>query len=146
MTTPTFFSFRTIVEEKVTAYLISKMPGLTIVKGVTDEIRVIPTVICHAENASAIQDLGANTLGNYQVNLKVYVFSSADDETNDQHRARVIEVMNNLRDLPALQALWEPEEGLLYNIYVTADDEDMKQRRYGNLIEYTVWGMLPPAP
>lgn len=146
MPTPPFYSFRTIVEEKITAYLANAMPGLTVVKGVTDDIRVIPTVICHAENATAIPDLGSNTLGNYQVNLKVYVFSSADDETLDQHRARVIEVMNNLRDLTALKALWTPQEGLLYNLYVTADDEDMKQRRYGNLIEFTVWGMLPPAP
>ena len=146
MTTPPFFSFRTIVEEKITAYLASKMTGLTIVKGVTDDIRVIPTAIVHADNASAIGDLGSNTMGNYQVTLKIYVFSSADDGTLNDHRARVIEVMNNLRDLPALQALWDPSEGLLYNMWVTADDEDMKQRRYGNLLEYTVWGMLPPAP
>ena len=71
MPTPTFFSFRTVLENKVAAYLTPLFPGVTVNKGVTDEIRVIPMIIAHAESSQSVPDLGSQTLGNYTATLKL---------------------------------------------------------------------------
>lgn len=141
-----FYSFRSILEDNISAYITANVPGVAVHKGITDEIRIIPIVICHAESASNIDDLGSQTLGNYTANLKIYVYSSADDETLDQHRTRVAEVIGALSDVDAVKAAWAAGTGQLYTIYIQSDEEGMSQRRYGNVIEYTVWGVLPPAP
>jgi len=147
MPTPTFYDFRSILEEKITAYLSANITGVAIHKGITDEVRVIPIIICHAESSKAVDDLGSNTLGNYTATFKIFVYSSADDETLDVHRARVVEVMGYLRDVAAIQATFNPEtDGQLYDMWVLSDEEGMSQRRYGNALEYTVWGVLPSAP
>ena len=147
MPNPPFYNFRTILEEKITSYLSANITGVAIHKGITDEIRVIPIIICHAESSKAVDDLGSNTLGNYTATLKIFVYSSADDETLDTHRARVVEVMGYLRDVAAIQATFNPtSDGQLYDMWVLSDEEGMSQRRYGNALEYTVWGVLPSAP
>ena len=147
MPTPPFYNFRTILEEKITAYLSANITGVAIHKGITDEVRVIPIIICHAESSKAVDDLGSNTLGNYTATLKIFIYSSADDETLDVHRARVVEVMGYLRDVEAIQATFNPtSDGQLYDMWVLSDEEGMSQRRYGNALEYTVWGVLPSAP
>ena len=147
MPNPPFFSFRTTIENRVTQYLAPLFPSVTVNKGVTDDIRVIPTIIVHAESSSAIEDLGSQTLGNYKATVKIYVYSSADDETLETHRARVVEVIGAMRDVNALQALWNPStDGQLYDLWVANDEEGMSQRRYGNAIEYTFWGVMPYAP
>ena len=147
MPTPPFYNFRTILEEKITSYLSANITGVAIHKGITDEVRVIPIIICHAESSKAVDDLGSNTLGNYTATLKIFIYSSADDETLDTHRARVVRVMGYLRDVAAIQATFNPEtDGHLYDMWVLSDEEGMSQRRYGNALEYTVWGVLPSAP
>jgi hypothetical protein len=147
MPTPSFYNFRTILEEKITAYLSANITGVAIHKGITDEVRVIPIIICHAESSKAVDDLGSNTLGNYNATLKIFVYSSADDETLDVHRARVVEVMGYLRDVEAIKATFNPtSDGQLYDMWVLSDEEGMSQRRYGNALEYFVWGVLPSAP
>lgn len=147
MPTPPFYSFRTILEEKITSYLSDNMTGVAIHKGITDDVRVIPIIICHAESSKAVDDLGSNTQGNYVATLKIFVYSSADDETLDTHRARVVEVMGHLRNVNAIKAEFEPEsDGQLYDMWIESDEEGMSQRRYGNAIEYTVWGVLPAQP
>jgi hypothetical protein len=147
MPTPTFFSFRTVLENRVAGYLEPLFPGVAVHKGVTDDIRVIPIIIAHAESSSNIDDLGSKTLGNYKASLKLYIYSSADDETLESHRARVVEVIGAMRDVPALQALWNPStDGQLYDLWIENDEEGMSQRRYGNVLEYNVWGVMPPSP
>jgi len=147
MSNPPFFSFRTVLENRVAGYLEPLFPGVAVHKGVTDEIRVIPIIIAHAESSSNIEDLGSQTLGNYKAALKLYVYSSADDETLETHRARVVEVIGAMRDVTALQALWNPStDGQLYDLWIENDEEGMSQRRYGNVLEYTVWGVMPPSP
>ena len=147
MPTPPFYSFRTILEEKITSYLSDNMTGVAIHKGITDDVRVIPIIICHAESSKAVDDLGSNTLGNYTATLKIFIYSSADDETLDVHRARVVEVMGYLRDVAAIKATFTPAtDGQLYDMWVQSDEEGMSQRRYGNALEYVVWGVLPTQP
>jgi len=147
MPNPPFYSFRTTIENRVAEYLAPLFPGVAVHKGVTDEIRVIPIIIVHGESSNNIDDLGSQTLGNYKATVKVYVYSSADDETLDTHRSRVVEVIGAMRDVPAIAALWNPAtDGQLYDLWIENDEEGMSQRRYGNSIEYTFWGVMPPSP
>lgn len=138
---------RSIVEDKVAAYLATNLPGLTVHKGVTDELRTVPIVICHASDANRPASLGAHNLGNYRVTLKVYVYSSADDGTLQDHRDRVSKVHGLLSDDVALRALWvsAATDGVLYDIWVETDSEGMAQRRYGNVLTYTMVACMPTA-
>ena len=116
-------------------------------KGITPEIKVIPLVTAYAKASKAVDALGSHPFGNYTVTLEIGVYSSADDETLDQHRTRVQSVQNLMSDTSALKALWTlSTDGILYDLWVNQDEEGMHQRKYGNLIEYTVFVMLPPAP
>jgi hypothetical protein len=142
-----FYSARTIVEEKVSAYLTANLTGVAVHKGITPEIKVIPLVTAYAKASKAVDALGSHPFGNYTVTLEIGVYSSADDETLDQHRTRVQSVQNLMSDTSALKALWTlSTDGILYDLWVNQDEEGMHQRKYGNLIEYTVFVMLPPAP
>lgn len=146
MTTP-FYSIRSILESKLTPYIAAGIPGVAVHKGITDDVRVLPQIIVYAESASAADALGSKPLGNYQISLKVYVYSSADDETLDTHRARVQEVMNLLNDDDAVKSLYTPAtDGQIYDLWINSDDEGMSQRRYGNVLDFTVFAVLPPAP
>lgn len=142
-----FYSARTIVEEKVSAYLAANLTGVAVHKGITPETKVIPLVTAYSKASKAADALGSHPYGNYTVTLEIGVYSSADDETLDQHRTRVQKVQNLMSDIDALQALWTlSTDGILYDLWVTQDEEGMHQRKYGNLLEYTVFVMLPPAP
>lgn len=141
-------AIRSIIEEKVSEYITDIFTGndnVTIHKGITDETRVIPLIIVYADSARPDPALGANPQGNYRVALKVFVYTSADDETLETHRARVDAIHACMADVPALQAYWEPNEGQLYAAWVVSDDEAMSQRRYGNAIEFSLVVVLPPA-
>jgi hypothetical protein len=137
-------SIRSIVEDRVTAYLASQITGVSIHKGITNEIRVLPAIIAYADGAIKPSSMGAANYGNYRVNLKVYVYSSADDETLETHRLRVSKVHGLLTDSAALKAFWGSNFGKLYEIWIENDEEGMSQRRYGNSISFTLMCVLPP--
>jgi hypothetical protein len=137
-------SIRSIVEDRVTAYLANQITGVSIHKGITNEIRVLPAIIAYADGAIKPSSLGAANYGNYRVNLKVYVYSSADDETLETHRMRVSKVHGLLTDSAALKAFWGSQYGKLYEIWIENDEEGMSQRRYGNSISFTLMCVLPP--
>jgi hypothetical protein len=142
-----FYSERTILENKIVAYLTPNMPGVAVHKGITPETKVIPLITAYAKSSRAADALGSHPYGNYIVTLEVGVFSSADDETEDAHRTRVQTVKNLLDDIEALQATWNlSTDGMLYDLWITNNEEGMHQRKYGNLLEFTVFMMLPPAP
>lgn len=141
-----FYSIRSIIEDKLSTYLAANMTGVSVHKGITDEVRTLPIVIIYAENSQAPSSLGARPNGNYQVSIKAYVYSSADDDTLDTHRNRVQTVKNLLNDRDAVRALWGHNEGQLYEIWITNDEEGMAQRRYGNAIDFTCFAVLPPSP
>jgi hypothetical protein len=147
MTTPPFQSIRSIIEDKFSAYLASNMTGVSVHKGITNEVRTLPQVIIYAENSQAPSALGSHNNGNYTVSIKAYVYSSADDDTLDTHRNRVQTLKNLMCDRATVQALWtSPSQGMLYDIWITNDEEGMSQRRYGNAVDFTCFAMLPPSP
>ena len=139
----TIKSIRAIVEDNVFSYLSSNIPGVPIHRGITDEIRVLPIIVGYASGSSSMPELGSHTLGNYVVKLNIHVFSSADDETQDVHRERVAAVIGLLSNKSAIIAAWQ--DGILYDCWIENDEEGMSQRRYGNLIEFTVKACMPTA-
>mgnify|MGYP003345923787 CR=1 FL=1 len=141
-------AIRSIVEDKVSAYFQSVFTGADFVpihKGITDETRVIPLIIVYADSARPDPALGANPLGNFRVALKVFVYTSADDESLETHRARVDAIHALMADVDALKAYWQPEDGQLYAAWIVGDDEAMSQHRYGNVIEFNLVVVLPPS-
>lgn len=144
MSTP----IRSLVEDRLAAYLTPLLTGVAIHKGVTDEERVLPIVIVHCNNANKPASFGAGNEGNYRVGVTVYVYSSADDGTLADHRARVETVEASLADVEAIQTAWgtEAEYGKLYNLWVETDNEGMQGRKYGNAISYTAFVCMPVAP
>jgi hypothetical protein len=88
----TYYGIRTIVEESLLAYFTansSYLPGIQIHAGQTAEIRLVPIIILHAESANSHRDFGATPKGNFEITVKIYIYSSADDGTLADHRARV---------------------------------------------------------
>jgi hypothetical protein len=143
---PTLYGIRTIAEQSALAWFNQNavdLPGVQIHAGQTDEIRSVPIIILHAESARAHPDLGAYSLGNFEITLKVYVYSSADDSTLQQHRERVEIAQGIMQDNAGLIAAWT--QGTLYASWVVSDDEGVADRRYGNILEYTLVAVYPPS-
>jgi hypothetical protein len=142
---------RTITEKSIGAWFTTNadmLPGVQIALGQTSTSRGLPTVIIHAETASAATDLGAFWQGNFEVTVKVYVYSSADDDDTkfdalEAHRERVLAVYTILSDVEGLKSAWT--QGQMYQSWIVSDDEGVEGRRYGNLITYTLFAVYPPA-
>lgn len=138
---------RSIVEDRLAAYLEANMSGVAIHRGVTDETRVLPIVIVHATNANKPNSFGAGNYGNYRLSVTVYVYTSADDESLSDHRTRVETVEGLLSDLSSVQTAWGTvtEYGKLYSMWIETDNEGMQGRKYGNAITYTLFASMPTA-
>jgi hypothetical protein len=146
MPSPTVYGIRTIAEQSLKAWFdlnAAMLPGVEINAGQTDEVRTVPIIILHAETAQAHRDLGATPLGNFELTVKVYVYSSADDSTLAQHRERVENAQAILQDVAGLQSAWT--EGQLYAAWIVSDDEGVADRRYGNVLTYTLVAVYPPS-
>lgn len=126
----------------------SMLPGVQINIGQTGELRSIPAVILYAEGADAHPNFGSRPLGNFELSLKIYIYSSADDapteaEALNLHRGRVEAVQAIMQDLDGLKAAWT--QGKLYNAWMRSDEEGVSDRRYGNVLTYTAVAVYPPA-
>lgn len=103
----------------------------------------MPIIILHAESANAHRDLGAFWLGNFEITVKIYIYSSADDNTLSQHRERVETVQGIMQDLDGIKSSWT--QGTLYASWMNSDDEGVADRRFGNVLSYTLVAVYPPT-
>jgi hypothetical protein len=141
----TLYSIRTIAEQSVLDWFTTNsaaLPGVQIVKGQTADIRSVPIIILHAESAQAHRDFGAKPSGNFEITFKIYIYSSADDNTLDEHRARVEAVQGIMQHDDGLKTAWT--QGQLYATWIMSDDEGVADRRYGNALTYTLVCVYPP--
>lgn len=136
---------RAIIEDKLSSYIEDNLTGVAVHKGVTDETRVLPIVIVHAASADRPSAFNTQPDGNYKVGIKVYIYTSADDESLQAHRDRVTAVTGLLDDTDAVKGLWTSSstEGVLYDIWFESDNEGMQGRKYGSLLTYTAYAVLP---
>ena len=147
----TTYGIRTITEQSLKAWFnanAAMLPGVQINIGQTGEIRSIPSIILYAESADSHPDLNAQPLGNFELTVKIYVYSSADDASTAEealalHRERVENVQSIMQDSPGLQAAWT--QGTLYGSWLKSDEEGVSDRRYGNVLSYTLVAVYPPA-
>jgi hypothetical protein len=147
----TTYGIRTIAEQSMAAWFAtnaSMLPGVQINIGQTGEIRTIPSVILYCESADAHPNFGGIPVGNFELTLKIYVYSSADDaptelEALNLHRSRVENVQAIMQDLPGLKAAWT--QGKLYHAWLRSDEEGVADRRYGNVLTYAAATVFPPA-
>lgn len=147
----TTYGIRTIAEQSLAAWFAtnaSMLPGVQVNIGQTGEIRSIPSVILYAEGADSHPNFGARPLGNFELSIKIYVYSSADDAPTEQealnlHRSRVEAVQAIMQDLPGLKAAWT--QGKLYHAWLRSDEEGVSDRRYGNALTYAAACVYPPA-
>jgi hypothetical protein len=147
----TTYGIRTIAEQSMAAWFAtnaSMLPGVQVNIGQTGEIRSIPSVILYAEGADAHPNFGSRPLGNFELSLKIYIYSSADDaptevEALNLHRGRVEAVQAIMQDLAGLKAAWT--QGKLYHAWLRSDEEGVSDRRYGNVLTYTAVAVYPPA-
>lgn len=141
---PTPLAIRSIAEQSVLArfaQFAADLPGVQLHAGQTDEIRSVPIIIFHAESARPAADLGGVPSGNFEITFKIYVYSSADDSTLAEHRQRVEATQGIMQDLPGLKAAWT--EGQLYHGWFLSDEEGVADRRWGNLISFTLFAVYP---
>lgn len=147
----TTYGIRTIAEQSLAAWFAtnsSMLPGVQINIGQTGEIRTIPSVILYAESADAHPNFGAIPVGNFELTIKIYIYSSADDAPTEAealtlHRSRVENVQSIMQDLPGLKAAWT--QGKLYHAWLRSDEEGVSDRRYGNVLTYTAAAVYAPA-
>jgi len=141
----TLYGIRTITEQSLLALFqanATMLPSVELVAGQTDAIRSLPIIIIHAESAQAHPDLGGTPNGNFAITVRIYVYSSADDSTLAQHRARVEATQAIMEDFATMQSLWQ--QGTLYFSQVISDDEGVADRRWGNVIQYSLVAVYPP--
>jgi hypothetical protein len=146
MPAPTLYGIRTIAEQSVLAWFTTNaaiFPGVQLHAGQTEEVRSVPIIILHAESAQAHRDFGGKPSGNFELTFKIYVYSSADDSTLAEHRARVENAQAVMQDVSSLAAAWT--QGTLYAAWVVSDDEGVADRRFGNVLTYTMATVYPPA-
>jgi hypothetical protein len=147
----TTYGIRTIAEQSVKAWFTtnaSMLPGVQVNIGQTGEIRSLPIVILYAEGADSHRDFGGRPFGNFELTFKIYVYSSADDAPTEEdalnlHRSRVESVQAIMQDLPGLKAAWT--QGKLYHGWLQSDEEGVADRRYGNVLTYSMAAVYPPA-
>lgn len=147
----TTYGIRTIAEQSLAAWFAtnaSMLPGVQINVGQTGEVRSLPSVILYAEGADSHPNLGAIPLGNFELSIKIYVYSSADDAATESealalHRARVEAVQSIMQDLGGLKAAWT--QGKLYHLWIRSDEEAVADRRYGNALTYAAACVYPSA-
>lgn len=142
---------RTITEKSIGAWFNTNstmLPGVQVALGQTSSNRSLPMVIVHAESAASPSDFGSSNLGNFEVTVKVFVYSSADDDATkgialDNHRNRVLAVQSIMGDVDGIRSSWT--QGYMYQCWFVSDDEAVEGRRYGNLLTYTLFAVYPPA-
>ena len=101
-------SARQILEAAIASHLSAQteLAGVYIYTGDGADTNVLPKAIVLCDSARAPNDLPQG-LGNYSCGTRITVFSSADDNTLAQHRARCAAVAGAMQDLTAIQAsLW----------------------------------------
>lgn len=139
------------VEIALAAYLESlvlpELVGVPIAHGHRADKKKLPCVIVYAEKANENDEFPPGT-GVFDVTVKVFVLTQADDENVTAQDNRVAAVQASLFDndavCMALNALASPPDNRMvkdvhfYKIIETQEDEGRDDRHFGDVISYQV--------
>jgi hypothetical protein len=116
---------------------------VALIPGHTAGKRRLPCVIVYAERRTPNDAFPPGT-GVYDVSVKAYILTQADDEDSAVQGARVKAVQDRLNDADSLlAALNAPAEHRpmpnphLYDLIEAADDEGRDERYFGEVLNYT---------
>lgn len=139
-------SVRYIIEAVLSGYLSSKseLAGVSFYKGDTSETAVLPKAIVLCESASPPATVPEG-LGNYDCSVKFTVFTSADDETVDTHRARCAAIAGYMQDLSAIKAAFVAGgDALCYDVTPGQENEGVNERSWASQIPFSVVVVVNP--
>jgi hypothetical protein len=141
----TYIDIRSLIEDRVLAYLTDQISDFPIVKGQVADDRPLPVGIVYAEGSNSPAAFQGKNQGNYEVKLTTFVYSSGYDSTLEEHRERVQALVSKLRNESALQAFWgDPADyGILYYIAFENNEEARSLNRLGNAISWHIVACLP---
>jgi hypothetical protein len=122
------------------------LPGVVINEGQATDLRSLPIVIISSESAHGHPDLGATPLGNFEVTVRIYVYSSGDDEINGNpndalmlHRVRVGATESIMNAVDSIKTVWTDSQlGELYACWIVSNEVVTADRRLGNVLTYNL--------
>ena len=141
-------SVRYIVESALASYLSSQteLAGVSIYKGDTSETAVLPKAVVLCETAGVPNDMPQG-LGNYNCGVRITVFSSADDNTLDQHRERCAGVAGAMQDLTLVRAAFVAGgDALCYDVTPGQELEGVSERSWASVLPFDVLVVVNPQP
>jgi hypothetical protein len=139
-------SARHITEAAVTAYLSAQteLAGVAIYAGDSPDTNVLPKAIVLCDSARLPNDIPQG-LGNYNCGVRVTIFSSADDNTLAQHRARCAAVAGAMQDLEEVQAVFTSQgDAHCYDVTPMSEDEGVNERSWASVFVYDVLVVVNP--
>ena len=139
-------SVRYILEAVLVSYLSGKpeLSGVHFYKGDTADTAVLPKAVVLCESASPPANLPEG-LGNYDCAVKVTVFTSADDETLDTHRARCAAIAGYMQDVSAIKAAFVAGgDALCYDVTPGQENEGVNERSWASQIPFSVMVVVNP--
>ena len=141
-------SVRYIVEAALASYLSAQteLAGVSVYKGDTSETAVLPKAVVLCESAGPPNDMPQG-LGNYNCGVRITVFSSADDNTLDQHRERCAGIAGAMQDLALVKAAFVAGgDGLCYDVTPGQELEGVSERAWASVLPYDVLVVVNPQP
>ena len=137
---------RYIVESAVSTYLAAQteLAGVHFYKGDTAETAALPKAIVLCETAGPPSDV-PQCLGNYDCTVKVTLFTSADDETVDVHRARCAAIDGAMQDVAAIKAVFISQgDALCYDVTAKPEIEGTNERSWASQMPFSVLVVVNP--
>lgn len=133
------------IEAKIKEYLEAQTEiTYPVQKGQTVDENLCPTIIVYAQNARTPADIPFGD-GNFMINLRIMVITSAKDIEESSHYEQVQSVKDCLNDTDAIKALMDPAtDGMIYDLWYEDDEEGKDGTDFGNNLTYTV-AMVGPA-
>lgn len=139
-------SARHICEAVLAGYLSSQteLAGISFYTGDSADTNVLPKAIVLCDSARVPNGIPQG-LGNYSCGTRITVFSSADDDTLSEHRARCAAVAGAMQDLSPIQdAFVAGGDALCYDVTPVSEDEGVNERSWASVFNYDVLVVVNP--
>lgn len=140
-------SIRHIVESTIATYLaanIVETPPISFLTGDNSAIQTLPKAIVLCDSARIPSGL-PDGVGNYEVSLRITLFSNADDTNLATHRARCALLSGNMRDLDGIQAAFTAGgDASCYDLSYESEDEGVDERSWATAYSFSAMMVLAP--
>lgn len=141
-------SARHILEAVIANYLSiqTELAGVSIYTGDGADTNILPKAIVLCDSARTPNDL-PDGLGNYSCGVRITIFSSADDDTLTQHRARCAAIAGLMQDVSAIQAAFvSGGDALCYDVSAVSEAEGVNERSWASVMSYEILIVVNPQP